>query len=123
MTGSWLFGLLGSVNVRPGPNSAEKSPLRSASVGRVCKLLDKPRRFLYCSQAKKKNVLSRPLYKWGTMTGPPSTPPKSFWRSLGLGLRAVQGLVPPQPTLLCLIFALVKSSFQLYAFNASLRNN
>src|SRR5207302_4964534 len=49
---------LASVNVRPGPSRAEKSPLRSAAVGKVCTLLDKPLRLRYCSQAKKKNVFS-----------------------------------------------------------------
>src|SRR5262245_66550922 len=98
MTGSPDFG-----SKRGDPSRAEKSPLRSAAVGRVCRLLDKPRRFRYCSQAKKKKVLSRPLYRCGMITGPPSAPPKSFWRSLGLGLRGVQGVVVPQPTLLCVI--------------------
>ena len=66
--------------VRTGPSSAEKSPVRSASVGKVLGLLDVlvPSLFRYCSQEKKKKVLSRPLYSLGIHTGPPKLPPKSF---------------------------------------------
>src|SRR5713101_6649895 len=68
---------LPAVSFRGGPNSAEKSPVRSASVGRVV-MFDVPTLFRYCSQEKKKKVLSWPLYSLGIHTGPPTLPPKSF---------------------------------------------
>src|SRR5713226_6794999 len=51
---------LPAVSFRGGPNSAEKSPVRSASVGRVV-MFDVPTLFRYCCQDKKKKVLSWPL--------------------------------------------------------------
>src|SRR5258708_1969167 len=62
--------------VRPvsAPSIAEKSPVRSASVGKVVSD-DDPTLFLYCSQEKKKNVLLRPSYSLGIHTGPPKLPP------------------------------------------------
>src|SRR6266849_3576655 len=91
---------LGVVNA--APSKAEKSPVRSASVGRV-ERLEVVGLLRYCSQEKKKNVLSCPLYNLGSHTGPPKLPPKSFWWSLGLG-------------------TLSKSFFQEFASILSLRN-
>src|SRR5712664_1293211 len=59
------------------PSRAEKSPVRSASVGKVV-MFDVPTLFRYCSQEKKKKLLSWPLYSLGIHTGPPKLPPKSF---------------------------------------------
>src|SRR6266849_4480954 len=47
------------------PSKAEKSPVRSASVGRVLGPPVVPSLFRYCSQEKKKKVLSWPLYTLG----------------------------------------------------------
>src|SRR5205823_5876864 len=48
ITGAPLF-------IRTGPSRAEKSPWRSASVGKVVRLVE-PSLFRYCSQEKKKKV-------------------------------------------------------------------
>src|SRR6266436_2417369 len=65
-------GVLSQGLVAPvaAPSKAEKSPVRSASVGKV-ERLEVVGLFRYCSQEKKKNVLSCPLYNLGSHTGPP----------------------------------------------------
>ena len=58
--------------------SAEKSPCRNASVGTVTTLrLILPPRRRKLSYATKKNVRF-------LITGPPTVPPNSFWRTIGL---------------------------------------
>src|SRR5437588_4309456 len=53
-----------------GPSRLEKSPLLYAASGTVFVVIP-PRFCRYCSHAKKKNVLSLPLYSFGIHTGPP----------------------------------------------------
>src|SRR5262249_32986583 len=54
------LGFAGSFIINAGPSSLEKSPVRSASVGRVVWPVE-PGLLRYCSQEKKKKVLSWPL--------------------------------------------------------------
>src|SRR5215469_5358080 len=56
------------------PINSLKSPVLSFAVGTV-DVVTPPCVWRYCSHEKKKNVLSRPLYRCGMITGPPSVPP------------------------------------------------
>src|SRR5690349_21768958 len=69
-----LVMVLPPLSLRAGPRKAEKSPCRSWSVGTVLRLVE-PCFCRYCSQEKKKKVLSCPLYSLGIQTGPPTDPP------------------------------------------------
>src|SRR5438093_11677767 len=62
-----------SLSSRAGPSRLEKSPSRSAAVGMVL-ILAEPSVCRYCSQEKKENVRSWPLYTLGIQTGPPNVP-------------------------------------------------
>src|SRR5215469_3682811 len=72
----WSTGFPSHGLIKPvgPPSSAEKSPFRSAMVGRV-EVTVCPRFCRYCSHAKKKNVLFFPSYTFGIQTGPPNVPP------------------------------------------------
>src|SRR5580692_12912745 len=60
--------------MRGAPSKSEKFPWRSAAVGTVL-VVKAPCVWRYCSQAKKKCVLSLPLYSLGIHTGPPNVNP------------------------------------------------
>src|SRR5579883_1108188 len=76
----------------PLPEMPEKSPFRIAVVGTVSvKLYWLCSR--YSSYAKKKKILSLPLYIFGMLIGPPRVPPKSLRRFFGRYFPTPDGLV------------------------------